>query len=130
MISLAELPPVGRLLVTLTQRREIRAPLDDEGMLLEERAFRERFFQLAMRHGVQGLVLSAIVRTSLMQSLSAEVVDEFMVSFARLRRQAIVWNMERDRLLSSLERKGLIPIVLKVAPYENDLQSTRRAVAQ
>jgi Uncharacterised nucleotidyltransferase len=113
MISLAELAPVERLLVKLTQRREIRAPLDDEGMLLEERAFRERFSQLAMRHGVQGLVLSAIVRTSLMQSLSAEVVDEFTVSFARLRRQAIVWNMERDRLLSLLERKGLIPVVLK-----------------
>src|SRR5262245_45627465 len=105
MISLAELPPVERLLVKLTQRREIRAPLDDEGMLLEERAFRERFSKLAMRHGVHGLVLSAIVRTSLMQSLSAEVVDEFTVSFARLRRQAILWNMERDRLLSSLERK-------------------------
>ena len=54
-----------------------------------------------------------------MQSLSAEVVDEFTVSFARLRRQAIVWNMERDRLLSSLERKGLIPIVLKGGADEN-----------
>ena len=66
-----------------------------------------------MWHGVHGLVLSAIVRAPLMQSLSAEVLEEFTVSFARLRRQAIVWDMERDRLLSLLARKGLIPVVLK-----------------
>jgi hypothetical protein len=113
MISLAELPPAERLLVKLTQRREIRAPLDGEDLRLEERTFRERFTQLAMRHGVHGLVLSAIVQAPLMQSLSAEVREEFTVSFAHLRRQAIVWDMERDRLLSLLARKGLIPVVLK-----------------
>ena len=113
MISLAELSPAERLLVKLAQRREIRAPLDGEGRLLEDRTFRERFTRLAMRHGVHGLVLSAIVRAPLMQSLSAEVLEEFTVSFAHLRRQAIVWDIERDRLLSLLERKGLIPVVLK-----------------
>src|SRR5262245_28771809 len=113
MISLAELPPAERLLVKLTQRREIRASLDGDDVLFEERPFRERFTQLAMRHGVHGLALSAIVRAPLIQSLSAEVRDEFTASFARLRRQAIVWDVERDRLLSSLERKGLIPVVLK-----------------
>ena len=113
MISLAELSPAERLLVKLAQRREIRAPLDGEDMLLEERTFRERFTRLAMSHGVYGLVLSAIVRTPLMQSLSAEVLEEFTVWFARVRRQAIVWDMERDRLLSLLERNGLIPVVLK-----------------
>ena len=71
MISLAELSPAERLLVKLAQRHEIRAPLDGEDMLLEERTFRERFTRLAMSHGVYGLVLSAIVRTPLMQSLSA-----------------------------------------------------------
>ena len=113
MLSLAELSPAERLLVKLAQRREIRAPLDGEVLRLEERAFRERFTRLAMSHGVYGLVLSAIVRTPLMQSLSAEVLEEFTVWLARLRRQAIVWDMERDRLLSLLERNGLIPVVLK-----------------
>ena len=113
MISLAELSPAERLLVKLAQRREIRAPLDGEDMLLEERTFRERFTRLAMSHGVHGLVLSAIVRAPLKQSLSAKVLEEFTVWFAHLRRQAIMWDMERDRLLSLLERKGLIPVVLK-----------------
>jgi hypothetical protein len=113
MISLAELPPVERLLVKLTQRREIRALLDGEVMLLEERTFRERLTELAFRHGVYGLVLSAIVRAPLAQSLSAEVLEEFTLSFAHLRRQAIVRDMERDRLLSLLEQKGLMPVVLK-----------------
>jgi Uncharacterised nucleotidyltransferase len=113
MISLVELPPDERLLVKLMQRREIRAPLDGEDALLGDRAFRERFARLAMRHGVHALALSAIVRSPLRQSLSAEVLEEFTVSFAHLRRQAIVWGMERDRLLSLLVRKGLTPIVLK-----------------
>ena len=113
MISLAELSPAERLLVKLAQRREIRAPLDGEDRLLEERAFRERFTRLAVWHGVHGLVLSAIVGAPLMQSLSAEVLEEFTVWLSRLRRQAIVWDMERDRLLSLLERKRLSPVVLK-----------------
>jgi len=113
MISLAELPPVERLLVKLAQRREIGAPLDGEERQLEERAFRQRFTRLAMRHGVHGLVLSAIVRAPLMQSLSGEVLEEFSVLFTHLRRQAIMWDVERDRLLALLERKGLSPVVLK-----------------
>jgi len=112
MISRAGLPLAERLLIKLTQRREIRAPLDGEDTRLEERTFRERFTQLAMRHGVHGLVLSAIVEAPLV-SLSAEVVEEFKVAFAQLRRRALVWDMERDRLLLLLQRKGLIPVVLK-----------------
>jgi Uncharacterised nucleotidyltransferase len=113
MISLAELPLVERLLVKLAQRREVRAPLGGEERLLEQRTFREQFTRLAMRHGVHGLVLSAIIRAPLMQSLSARVQEEFTVSFAHLRRQATMWDIERDRLLALLERKGLSPVVLK-----------------
>jgi Uncharacterised nucleotidyltransferase len=113
MISLAALPPVERLLVKLAQRREVRAPLGGEERLLEQRTFREQFTRLAMRHGVHGLVLSAIIRAPLMQSLSARVQEEFTVSFAHLRRQATMWDIERDRLLALLERKGLSPVVLK-----------------
>jgi len=48
-----------------------------------------------------------------MAALSAEVAREITAVWSRLRRQAALWDLERDRLLSRLSGEGLRPVVLK-----------------
>jgi hypothetical protein len=114
MISPRELAPHERLLVKSIQRTDVREPFDeDETAMLQEESSRQRLVRLAMRHGVHGLFVSSLLGSAVMGSLSPDVVHDFTVSWARLRRQAALWNLERDRLLSLLDRKSFTPVVLK-----------------
>jgi hypothetical protein len=105
--------PAKRLLVKLAQRDEVREPLEDDLSTLEDSAGRARLVRLAMEHGIHGLVVSAGLRCPLMQRLSAEVILDWEATWHRLRRQAAMWDLERDRVLSRLEEAGLAPVILK-----------------
>ena len=113
--DLAALAPHARLLLKLMQRDDVRPALGGESAVLDDRAGRERFVRLAMEHGVHGLAVSALVRSPLMEDLSHDARRDLTTSWARLRRQAALWDIERDRLLSVLAREGLDPVVLKGA---------------
>ena len=111
--SLGGFAPHERLLVTLARRDHVRGPLEDDVPTLEEPATRARFTRLAIQHRIYGLVISALLRSPVMQRLSPEVAQECQTSWHRLRRQAVMWALERDRLLCRLEEEGLTPITLK-----------------
>jgi len=107
------LAPPERLLVKLAGRDGVRASLADDRAVIEDPSTRARLIRLAMEHGIHGLVLRALVRSPLMGTLSLEIAQELTVEWNRLRRQAALWDLERDRLLSRLEREGLTPVILK-----------------
>jgi hypothetical protein len=102
-----------RLLVELARRDVVRGPLDGDVPTLEEPVTRARFTRLAMQHHIQGLVISALLRSPVAPRLSPEVAREYQASWHRLRRQAVIWDLERDRLLGRMDEEGLTPIILK-----------------
>jgi hypothetical protein len=111
--SLRGFAPHERLLVGLARRDVVRGPLDEDVPILEEPITRARFTRLAMQHHVQGLVISALLRSPTAPRLSPEVARECQASWRRLRRQAALWTLERDRLLSRMDEEGLTPVILK-----------------
>jgi hypothetical protein len=111
--SLRGFAPHERLLVRLARRDHVRGPFDEDVPTLENVGTRARFTRLAMQHRIHGLVLTALLRSPVVPLLSPEVVRECQASWHRLRRQAVIWVLERDRLLGRLERQGLTPITLK-----------------
>ncbi len=111
--SLRGFAPHERLLVRLARRDHVRGSLDEDVPTLEEPATRARLTRLAMKHRIHGLVISALLRSPVMPRLSPEVVRECQASWHRLRRQAVVWALQRDRLLCRLEEERLTPIILK-----------------
>jgi hypothetical protein len=113
MTSFRGIAPAKRLLVKLAQRDEVRGPLEDDLSTLEDSAGRARLVRLAMEHGIHGLAVSAVLRSPLMQRLSADVILDWEAAWHRLRRQAALWDLESDRVLSRLEEAGLVPVILK-----------------
>ncbi len=97
----------------LARRDDVCGPLDEDVPTLEEPATRARFTRLAMQHRIHGLVISALLRSPVVRRLSPEVARECQASWHRLRRQAVIWALERDRLFCRLEEEGLTPVILK-----------------
>ena len=115
MVDLGQLAPHERVLVRLVQREGVRAPLEEDRAVVEDPGARAHLVRLAKQQGVHGLAVSALVGSPLMAALSADVAREIMAAWSHLRRQAAVWDMERDRLLSRLDAAGLTPLILKGA---------------
>src|SRR5213593_2724654 len=115
MIDLGQLAPHERVLVWLVRREGVRAPLEEDRAVVEDPGARAHLVSLAKQQGVHGLAVSALVGSPLMAALSADVAREIMAAWSHLRRQAAVWDMERDRLLSRLDTAGLTPLILKGA---------------
>ena len=105
--------PAERLLVKLAQRDEVRGPLDDDLSTLEDSVSRARLVRLAMEHGIHGLAVSTVLRSRITQRLAADVIRDWEATWRRLRQQAALWDLERDRVLSRLEEAGLVPLILK-----------------
>lgn len=110
-----ELRPHERLLLELC-RRESERRLGENGF--SSLAFAdagERLFALAARHGVYGLVLSTLEEPRLLALLPPALARRIQPSLRSVRQQAILWDLERDRLMSELASHNLIPVVLKGA---------------
>ena len=105
--------PHAGVLATLTQRAAVRGELTDAGAVLAEPDARTSFLRLARELGVEGLALNALKTTGLADSLPADVVRELNTRLEQLRREALLWDLERDRVLHALGRRGVTPVLLK-----------------
>jgi len=105
--------PHARVLVTLVQRAGVRSELANAGEVLADPAERNSFLRLARELGVEGLTLNALKQTPLADALPSDVVRELDARLEQLRRQALLWDLERDRVLHVLGRHGVSPLLLK-----------------
>ncbi len=111
----AGLRPHEQLLLELC-RRETERRLGENGFSsLALADVGQRFFALAARHGVYGLALSTLEQPQLFSLLPPALARRIPPSLRSMRQQAILWDLERDRLLSQLASHDLIPLVLKGA---------------
>lgn len=104
-----------RLLVALVRRTgDPHAPL--VGLeAMRERTVREAFHRLAREHGVLGLALRQLQRAGLVEAVGGAVAQEVLEPLTLLERQALLWDMERDRLVTLFHRSGLSMVLLKGA---------------
>ncbi|HJR63524.1 MAG TPA: nucleotidyltransferase family protein [Gemmatimonadaceae bacterium] len=110
----AELDSRQLLLLTLCRRDVPTVESFGRPALLDDPKFRSEFLSLARRHRVLGLVLAALERESRVSSLP-QPTDAFLAHIARLRREAALWDLERERVTSAHERNGISPVMLKGA---------------
>ena len=105
--------PHARVLVMLAQRATVREQMPDAGAVLGDPTARTAFLQLARELGVEGLALNALKKSGLAESLPANVARELNARLEQLRREALLWDLERDRVLHALGRRGITPLLLK-----------------
>ena len=105
--------PDARVLVTLAQRPAVREGLASAAAVLAEPGARTSLLRLARELGVEGLALNALKTTRLVDSLPADVVRELNARLEQLRREALLWDLERDRVLHVLSHRGVTPVLLK-----------------
>jgi hypothetical protein len=104
-----------RLLVALVRRTgDPDAPL--VGLeAMKERPVREAFHRLAQEHGVLGLALRHLQRARLERVVGQMAAQEVLEPLRLLERQAMLWDMERDRLATLFHRNGPSMVLLKGA---------------
>lgn len=83
--------------------------------ILDDPERRTDFFVLAGRHYLHGLVLARLAALAPTRRQDAALRDLAHDSLRRLRAEARIWDLERDRLIRVLEERGLGPLVLKGA---------------
>lgn len=113
MPALGFLAPPARLLVALTQRAEVREPVGDAIAVLTSSPTRERFLQLGRELGVEGLALSELLVSDVAEIVPSQTFARLKERLAQLRRQAMVWDLERERVLHALNRSGISATLLK-----------------
>ena len=108
-----EPPPHAGLLVALAQRAAVRRELSDAHTVLARGDTLASLLQLARELGVEGLALNALEKTKLSRSLPTEAAKELSARLEQLRREALLWDLERDRVTHVLARHGVTPVLLK-----------------
>jgi len=95
-------------------RRPDKGPVPAQAVArLEDREFREVFHGLATKHGVLGLALTTLGQLSATTTLSPETRQRVLAPLRILKQQALLWDLERDRVLRVLARENLPVVVLK-----------------
>jgi hypothetical protein len=104
-----------QLLPTLATscRRDPGDGLARVASLLSDRAWREALLALSDQHAITGLVLSTLERSGMMAALPDEASESLRDLLKRYRRRALVFEVERDRVLAALRRGGIDSVVLK-----------------
>ncbi len=99
--------------------------------ILSASVLQERFFALAARHGVQGLILATLADPQRAALVPTKLADRVGVSLRALQLRALLWDLERDRLVACLNAAGLGPVVLKGAALRQAVytQSAQRPLA-
>ena len=108
-----EPPPHARLLVALAQRAAVREDLGDARAVLARGDTLAPLLRLARELGVEGLALSTLENTKLADSLTPGSAKELSARLEQLRREAMLWDLERDRVIHVLARHGVTPVLLK-----------------
>ena len=65
------------------------------------------FYQLAQSHGVLGLALRVLEQGGSLQTLPERARRDLLDTLGILKRQALLWDMERERLLTLLSQRSL-----------------------
>jgi hypothetical protein len=106
-------PTPAGLLVTLSQRPAVRTQPVQAGAVLAEPGARAELLRLARELGVEGLGLSALKAHQIAGQLPPDFIREIDTRLEQLRREALLWDLERDRVSHILQRHGITPVVLK-----------------
>ena len=109
MSSDSELTPTERLLVSLAQRTDVRESPQDANAVLAEPTLRAIFFRLARELGVEGLVVKVLRDLNLAEQAKKELDQRL----EQLRREALIWDLELERVLNLMGRRGVTPLLLK-----------------
>ena len=106
--------PVHSVLVTLCHRKASERIGDDALRLLAEAGARRRLLDLAAKHRVSGLTLSALAESGRLAELGegAADVDQLLRLF---RRRAASVELELEHIVTALDRAGVRSVVLKGA---------------
>lgn len=91
--------------------------------LLAQEAVQKDLCSFAIRHGVLGLVLSALEDSHVGATLSGALSERLLRPLHTLRQRAILWELERDRLLLHLSCCSLSSVVLKGAALQHTAYS-------
>ena len=117
-------PPLhAGLLVALTQRAAVRGDLAEARTVLARSDSLPSLLRLARELGVEGLAITALKKTKLSDSLPADSAKELNARFEQLRREAMLWDLERDRVMHVLARHGVTPVLLKGAALRESVYS-------
>src|SRR5262249_33535971 len=104
--------PAG-LLVTLTKRSAVRGELTESREVLARGDTLSEMLRLARELGVEGLAISALNKTNLINDLPTDTAKQLNARLEQLRREAMLWDIERDRIAHTLARHGVTPVLLK-----------------
>lgn len=114
-MDVALLPPPQRLLLALCRRGPVDRLREAIHPGARPEALLERLTTLAVRHSVQGLVLSRLMTPEGAVEPFGGLEESIRPGLSLVTRQATLWDMEQDRVLTGLERTGIRPLVLKGA---------------
>ena len=107
-------PPAEALLLLVRHDAGIQ-PGDRLRDLLAGEEVRTALHALAASHGVLGTVLGGLYAASLQDPVLASHSRTLLAQRPLIRKQAAMWDLERDRLLRLLDARGLLPVTLKGA---------------
>ncbi|HJU65345.1 MAG TPA: nucleotidyltransferase family protein, partial [Gemmatimonadaceae bacterium] len=82
-------------------------------LLRDDDEWRETLLALAGQHAIAGLVLATLEREGVLARLPAEVAAPLLDLLKRYRRRALLFEVERDRVMAALNRCGIDSVVLK-----------------
>lgn len=103
--------PFGAMLVELV-RSGVTPPPKWAARFADPRDVRA-FHEFAMGHGLLGLALTALEQSDLVAGLTEARRAQLLKPLAILRRQASIWDLERDRLMALLSVAKLDAVLLK-----------------
>ncbi|HSE53703.1 MAG TPA: nucleotidyltransferase family protein [Gemmatimonadales bacterium] len=109
------LTPPAEALLLLVRHDAGSRPGDRLPELLAGEEARSALHSLATRHGVLGTVLGGLHAASLHDPVLASHSRTLLAQRPLIRKQAAMWDLERDRLLRLLDARGLRPMTLKGA---------------
>jgi hypothetical protein len=107
--------PATEALLRLVRHDAGSRPDDRLRMLLADLETRTALQSLAAGHGVLGTVLGGLYAASLHDPVLASHSRTLLAQRPLIRKQAAMWDLQRDRLLRLLDAGGLRPVTLKGA---------------
>ena len=109
------LTPATEALLLLVRHDAGSRPDDRLQSLLADEETRTALQSLAAGHGVLGTVLGGLHSASLHDPVLASHCRTLLAQRLLIRKQAVMWDLQRDRLLRLLNAIGLRPVTLKGA---------------
>ena len=113
--SRSALTPAAEALLLLVRHDAGSRPDDRLRTLLADEETRTELQALAASHAVLGTVLGGLHAASLHDPVLASQSRTLLAQRPLIRKQAVMWDLQRDRLLRLLDASGLRPVTLKGA---------------